>query len=244
MTELLVADVHLNRERPEQQARFVRFVEDVAATAERLYILGDLFDVWTGRRHLELPDYRPTLDALSRAVTAGCDIQLLHGNRDFYVDRHVQRHLGIQVRRKPVNATFGPYRAWLCHGDQLCTSHAKYRILSFFLRSRPMIWAFQRCTQESLYGLMEFYSGISRRTKKRASRRIIGFQDGAIQRVFRKHEVDLLICGHAHRGFERTYRDPHGRRRTMLSMPDFHDTGIYLEWTGECFTWRRHDLPG
>ena len=48
MTPLFISDLHLEAERPEIGDQFIRFLKDEAASAEALYILGDLFESWVG----------------------------------------------------------------------------------------------------------------------------------------------------------------------------------------------------
>ena len=48
MTTLFISDLHLDAERPDGIARFLRFIETEAREASALYILGDLFEVWIG----------------------------------------------------------------------------------------------------------------------------------------------------------------------------------------------------
>ena len=43
-----IADLHLSENRPDISACFLRFLENDAINAEKLYILGDLFEAWVG----------------------------------------------------------------------------------------------------------------------------------------------------------------------------------------------------
>lgn len=45
---LFISDLHLSLEHPEITSRFLNFLKQRACRAERLYILGDLFDSWVG----------------------------------------------------------------------------------------------------------------------------------------------------------------------------------------------------
>ena len=48
MSTLFVSDLHLDPARPEITALFLRFLQREAASADALYILGDLFEAWVG----------------------------------------------------------------------------------------------------------------------------------------------------------------------------------------------------
>ena len=43
-----IADLHLSENRPHLLALFRQFMQEQAPEAEKLYILGDLFDFWIG----------------------------------------------------------------------------------------------------------------------------------------------------------------------------------------------------
>ena len=48
MAYCFISDLHLQEERPDITQAFLTFLEETASKAERLYILGDLFEVWIG----------------------------------------------------------------------------------------------------------------------------------------------------------------------------------------------------
>jgi UDP-2,3-diacylglucosamine hydrolase len=50
MTTLFISDLHLEAGHPEIGEQFLDFLEDEAADAEALYILGDFFEYWYRQR--------------------------------------------------------------------------------------------------------------------------------------------------------------------------------------------------
>ena len=48
METLFISDLHLSAADPERVRRFLAFISQRAPQAERLYILGDLFDAYIG----------------------------------------------------------------------------------------------------------------------------------------------------------------------------------------------------
>ena len=48
MLTYFIADLHLTKERSDITECFLRFIEQQAPLAERLYILGDFFEYWIG----------------------------------------------------------------------------------------------------------------------------------------------------------------------------------------------------
>ena len=46
--QLFISDLHLSRERPETLQLFLDFLQQRPTPGDRLFIMGDLFDVWVG----------------------------------------------------------------------------------------------------------------------------------------------------------------------------------------------------
>ena len=59
-----IADLHLSETRPDITACFMRFIENEAIKAGKLYILGDFFEAWVGD-----DDDSPYLTTIANALT-------------------------------------------------------------------------------------------------------------------------------------------------------------------------------
>src|SRR5262245_13991275 len=90
---LFVSDCHLGagtpREDRARQDRLVTFLETEAATASRLFLLGDLFDFWFEYRHAVPRGHLRVLGALARLTKAGVPVTFLGGNHDFWADSYL-----------------------------------------------------------------------------------------------------------------------------------------------------------
>ena len=100
MTDLVfISDLHLMPRSPgasdagipDSGKLFRKFATEVAASADRLYILGDFLEVWWGddapdEGYTELAD---TLRWLNDETNTG--IFLIHGNRDFLIGQQLAK---------------------------------------------------------------------------------------------------------------------------------------------------------
>ena len=91
MTTLFISDLHLEPERSDITAQLLAFLETEARSAEALYILGDLFEVWVGD-----DDDDPFINEIATArrslSDSGVTCYFAHGNRDFLLgDNYAQR---------------------------------------------------------------------------------------------------------------------------------------------------------
>ena len=91
--QVLISDLHLSPEEPALVQAFLALLDDCLALPQlnRLFILGDWFEVWIGDdAYLTLSEdarqihwLTPLIVKLKKLRIAGCEILVMHGNRDF-----------------------------------------------------------------------------------------------------------------------------------------------------------------
>ena len=133
---LFISDLHLSRERPATVALFLRFLSDRGRRAERLYILGDLFDAWIGDDDQGDP-IPEVIGNLRRLVDSGVAISLMHGNRDFLIGEDFANATGCKLLPDPATIDLYGMPALLMHGDLLCTDDLAYQEFRKQIRSTP-----------------------------------------------------------------------------------------------------------
>src|SRR6202012_52344 len=136
MSRLFVSDVHLNTSAPEAVEQFLGFLRTHASSAEALYILGDLFEVWVGDDESD-PDKQVICTALRSLTASGVASFVIHGNRDFLLGRGFCDNTGCRLLPDPVVAEFDGERVLLTHGDALCTDDHSYQELRSVVRTAP-----------------------------------------------------------------------------------------------------------
>ncbi len=112
-------------------------------TAQALFILGDLFDVWVGDDVLTSDGDKATSDqgfesrcahALQRAG-AHLDLFFLCGNRDFLLGNTCLQACAMQGLDDPCLLQLGGQRWLLSHGDALCLDDLDYQQFRGLVRS-------------------------------------------------------------------------------------------------------------
>jgi UDP-2,3-diacylglucosamine hydrolase len=131
MLALFNSDLHLQASHPRTAEAFFRFLAERAAHAERLYLLGDIFEYWAGDDDVDDPFNRSVVDALRRVSDGGTAVYWLGGNRDFLVGTRFAETAGLTLLPEPHVATFPgrggtETRVVLVHGDAQCTDDTKY----------------------------------------------------------------------------------------------------------------------
>lgn len=108
---VFVSDLHLSADEPALMQAFLALLDDLLAlpNLRQLYILGDWFDAWIGDdSYLQLSDdakmthwLTPMFMALKSLRIQGCDILVMHGNRDFLLGQPLCNVFAGQLVTEP-----------------------------------------------------------------------------------------------------------------------------------------------
>ncbi|MES2583506.1 MAG: UDP-2,3-diacylglucosamine diphosphatase [Pseudomonadota bacterium] len=109
-------------------------------TADAIFILGDLFEVWVGDDLLLSPEgaFEQQCTSVLRAAAAHRDIYILHGNRDFLMGAALMAASGCTLLPEPCVLSFANVRWLLVHGDAQCLDDTDY--MQFRAQVRTPEW--------------------------------------------------------------------------------------------------------
>lgn len=216
MTDFFISDLHLNPLRSDTLALVCTFLDKLHdLTGEpffhpeenrkeprlRLFLLGDIFDVWLGD-----DDPAPAWDGfkyrLKHLVKGGFGVYWIAGNRDFLVGERFFQELGIQALKSPTCITLSPtLRGVILHGDELCTKDKTYQWFRRFVRHPWIKAAFLSLP-------IRFRTWISDKIRERSRRRPMKIEAGnpsitsvdpaMMKRLLKKNQAQILIHGHTH----------------------------------------------
>ena len=110
-------------------------------TADAVFILGDLFEVWVGDDARTRPFERQCVDVLANAATR-VQVAVMVGNRDFLLGAAMLRDCGATGLPDPTVLTAWGQRMLLSHGDALCLADLPYQAFRREVRSTPWQAAF------------------------------------------------------------------------------------------------------
>jgi UDP-2,3-diacylglucosamine hydrolase len=224
LRSLYISDLHLTEDRPAANERFFAFMEDEAAAADELYVLGDLFEYWVGDDDLDDPFNAVVAGFFRRFTAGGGRLGVLHGNRDFLVGGRFVRETGARLLSDP--ALVGD--TLLMHGDTLCTDDHDYQAWRRTARSAEWQAGF---LAKPLAERRHVVRGLREKSKEVIQAKpaeIMDVNEDAVREALRRHSATRLIHGHTHRpGQHRLEVD--GRRCERWVLPDWYGAGGYLE---------------
>ena len=226
MSRLFVSDVHLDASAPDAVEQFLEFLRTHASSAEVLYILGDLFEVWVGDDETDA-DKQAICAALRSLTTRGVACFVIHGNRDFLLGRGFCDTTGCRLLPDPVVAEFDGERVLLTHGDALCTDDHAYQELRSIVRTAPWQRRFLSLPLADRELLANQARAGSRQHTARTIPTIMDVNPGAVERAYRATGVRRIIHGHTHRpGIHNTAVDGAPVQRIVLGA--WYEQGSYL----------------
>lgn len=136
-----ISDLHLQAG---QAANFAAWQAYMArTTANALFILGDLFEVWVGDDITATSgdpdgDFVRQCQQLIQATATRLPVFFMHGNRDFLLGQNFAKACGMQLLPDPTALDFDGQRWLLSHGDALCLGDVDYQ--QFRLQVRSTAW--------------------------------------------------------------------------------------------------------
>ncbi len=221
-----IADLHLSENRPHLLALFRQFMQEQAPEAEKLYILGDLFDFWIGDD--EQSDLISEVQQLIRHLTEqGVPCYFQHGNRDFLIGKKFAKACGLTLL--PTYHVIDLYGTptLLCHGDTLCVDDVKYQQYRKKVHQKWRQWLFLHLPLKVRLKIAEKIRAKSRQDKQLKSTEIMDVNADFVQQMFAQFHVTQMIHGHTHR--QKHHEIPPHFHRIVLG--DWGETSSLLEVT-------------
>lgn len=127
------SDLHLgapalsnNRER---EVLFVKWLDEIKEDADRIYLLGDVFDFWFEYKQAVPRGHTRFLGKLSELTDKGVEIHLFTGNHDFWIFDYLSSECGITIHRDTETLILNNKKFFLGHGDGLGNYDRSYKIL-------------------------------------------------------------------------------------------------------------------
>lgn len=196
-----ISDLHLSAAEHTTAKAWQDYLEMTSADA--VFILGDLFEVWVGDDVASLPSFEAQCMAALAQATAKRPIFFMHGNRDFLISQQFSAQTHVQLLADPTVLCFSGVRYVLSHGDALCLDDTEYQ--AFREEVRSLAW---QC--DFLAKSLDKRSRIARdirdksearkltSTQAKPNKTFIDLDDSAIRHLLAQAQAQVLIHGHTH----------------------------------------------
>lgn len=229
MHTYLLSDLHLTPERPKVIAAFLNFLRSDAKKAERVYILGDLFEFWIGDDAAEKLGAGPLLKAM-KELSESVDCYFIAGNRDFLVREQFTELTGFKILPDETVVDLYGTPTLLLHGDSLCTEdHAHQKFRAEVTTNKEFCDEILALTIEQRLEKAKQAREKSREHKSEISMGIMDVTTEGVLNAFEKYNVKQMIHGHTHR--QNTHQYDNDCTRYVLD--DWHTTNSIMKVDGK-----------
>ena len=227
MIRLFISDLHLSKERPAVTRAFFRFMEQQAAEADELYILGDLFEAWIGDDDPETLA-RAVVAGLRKLADSGTRVFFLHGNRDFLVGRRFARETGCTLLPDYHLLVDGERKILLCHGDTLCTGDKKYQRFRRKVRNPLYRWLLAHLPLRRRLRIAADWRARRLAAKSNKPANIMDVTPAEVDRQLASRGAQVIIHGHTHR--PAVHHHQNGER---IVLGDWEKLGWFARFDGQ-----------
>jgi UDP-2,3-diacylglucosamine hydrolase len=237
-----ISDLHLSPQTPGVTRLFLDFLVFLgrpARAAEHLYILGDLFEAWTGDDGLDDPENsfdRLIVDALRAMTDTGIGLSVMHGNRDFLLGDEFAARSGAKLLPDPYVLSLPAWQFVLSHGDVLCTDDKDYQAFRQQVRATEWRLMFLRkplAERKAIAAQLRRQSEDAKREKLKQAYDLMDLNPGDTDDFLRQYGYATFIHGHTHRPatHDHLVDGIHVERWVLADWNE--DRGEYLCWDGE-----------
>jgi UDP-2,3-diacylglucosamine hydrolase len=215
-----MSDVHLRPEDPKTFEAWQTALQQT--TADAVFLLGDLFEVWVGDDALDpavgddspIGQFELRCARVVQSLAARCPVYFMHGNRDFLLGPRARETAGMQLLSDPTVLVFDGQRWLLSHGDALCLDDVAYQKF----RSQVQNPEWQKASLQHPLALRRQMARQIRQASEQRKDQGLGYADvdaAAARAWLLASSSRTLIHGHTHMPAEHDLGD--GLRRIVMS---------------------------
>ena len=208
-----ISDMHLQESEPATFAAWRDYMRSTSAQA--VFILGDLFEVWLGDDALVNGSVfeRQCVDILCEAASR-LAVFIMQGNRDFLMGHRMMEACGATLLDDPTLLVFADQSWLLTHGDALCLDDHAYQAFRATVRTAEWQQDFLSKPFSERQTLARGMRQTSELRKHQGEAYADVDADAALEWMAR-HGAATMVHGHTHRPGEHALGA--NQRRIVLS---------------------------
>ncbi|HET8572723.1 MAG TPA: UDP-2,3-diacylglucosamine diphosphatase [Edaphocola sp.] len=209
-----------------------RWLDDIKKDAERLYLVGDIFDVWFEYKNVIPKGFTRFLGKLAELTDQNIKIEIFSGNHDIWMRNYFEEELAIPVHHQPITFTANDKKFFVGHGDGLGPGDRGYKLLKYLLRHPVSQWLYRRIHPDTGMHLADYFS----KKGDKHFEQIAPFKGEDkewlvvfCKRMLEKEHFDYFIFGHRHLALEH----PLPQKSLYLNLGDWLNYNSYAEFDGK-----------
>jgi len=200
-----ISDIHLGAKSEEEEkeriSRFLRILKEIEEKADKLFIVGDLFDFWFEYKYVIPKRFFSILHQLKKIREKDIEVHYLTGNHDFWLGEFFTKELGILTYENDWAGEISGKKFYLYHGDGVAKKDSGYRLLKKILRNKTNLRIYRWLHPDVGIPLARMVSGSSRHYTNRIN---LNDNDDYLEFARSKFDegYDYVLMGHRHNPLE------------------------------------------
>ncbi|WP_144206550.1 UDP-2,3-diacylglucosamine diphosphatase [Shewanella donghaensis] len=222
MKTIFMGDLHLSADRPDISQAFIDYLNSDLSDVEALYIIGDLFEVWTSDDIAE-----PFTDVIAshiKQVSARIPVYFIHGNRDFMIGKLFAAKSGMVLLPEIKVLDLYGVKTVVLHGDSLCTLDKAYQRFRSFRNSFLVKWTYCHLPKSTRQKIAADIRSKSQSSNQDKSYVIMDVEQSAVDELLAKTQTQRMIHGHTHRPAIHELAD----NKQRIVVGDWYEQGSIL----------------
>lgn len=197
MHTVFMGDLHLSADRPDISKAFIEYLNSDLSEVEALYIIGDLFEVWTSDDIAE--PYTDEIAAHIKSVSTKLPVYFIHGNRDFMIGNEFACRSGMILLPEINILNLYGIQTVVLHGDSLCTLDKAYQRFRRFRNSTIVKWIYRHLPKSTRQKIAANIRQKSQNSNQQKTYEIMDVEPSAVSELLTKTNTTRMIHGHTHR---------------------------------------------
>ena len=213
----------------EREKKIIRWLDHVSPDAERIYLMGDVFDFWFEYTYSVPKYFVRLLGKLATLTDAGIEIHLFTGNHDMWAFDYLEKEVGLIIHRNPIVIEHQGKKMYLGHGDGLGPGDYGYKVIKKIFASKVCQWLFARLHPNLGIGIADYWSRRSRAANP--EKEVFLGEENEWLMVYAKEQLALqpdlnyFVFGHRHLPLDLTV----GENCRYVNLGDWFNWCSYAE---------------
>jgi UDP-2,3-diacylglucosamine hydrolase len=185
-----------------REKKLIRWLDEMKAEAEEIYLMGDLFDFWFEYKSVAPKGYVRLLGKLAELTDSGIKVNLFTGNHDMWLFDYLPKELNVKVYRDVIRPEYNGRKFYLGHRDGIGPGDHGYKFFKKVLANKVCQWLFVRLHPNLGFAIANYFSKSSRIATGNADDKFLGDDKEWLvvhckEELTREH-FDYFIFGHRH----------------------------------------------
>lgn len=205
------SDFHLgvpdHKSSREREDRIVSWMNSIKDKTEELFLMGDLFDFWFEYRDVAPKGYIRLLGKIAEFTDAGIPVHIFTGNHDMWMFGYLEKELGVQVHKKPIEREWNGKKFLLGHGDGLGPGQGFYKFVKSVFANPFFQWCYARLHPNLAFFIANNTSRRSRKANYEADAKYLGDDNEWLvqycKQILKTKKYNYMVFGHRHLPLEK-----------------------------------------